>query len=394
MNSPISASQRFASLIDAPKGPVLRDTAQFKVNQQGDLVSTSTHKLGRLWTALFRDEAGRQANRAATHAFIDHVRVKYGPEAGFMAANALADRVERGNPLSMRAIRALEGEVSALAAASPLKPQGLTLGSVLGGGANNQVFEATFKLGDRMITGALKEVPPTSGLELLLRDVEIDLDQGVHAPTFVIDRNLASLRLADKLGTPVLANSMEAQTPEGKPALTMELVHGDTAETRITSGKGVVDSADLRRGLVALQLNDFLTAQSDRNMANIMLKREGDRDIPVGIDNDICFLSSQGEDDWYFNAQAERVGLPMVLDPTLRDAVLALSSKDLEAIMGPNLAVGQRLESAVARLEVLQAHVRSDDVLLIENGQWHSPQVQEKLIDNPANYWRQMMHPS
>jgi hypothetical protein len=125
-----------------------------------------------------------------------------------------------------------------------------------------------------------------------------------------------------------------------------------------------------------------------------MLKKEGGRDIPVGIDNDICFISSRGADDWHINAQAQKVGLPMVLDHAMRDAIMALTAADIKVIMGSNLAVGQRLESAVARLETLQAHLNSPEVLLVGNGQWNTPTVHDQLTKHPDNYWHHMMRPA
>jgi hypothetical protein len=398
MTGPISQPRGFTGVLDSAPGARLRDTAQFKLNDQGGLVSVSTNKAGRFFNWLTRGDAGKQANRAATHAYIDHVRSKYGAEAGFMATSALTDRIERGNPLSMRAIRAIEHKLQTLSAEGGVQAKDLEVIGDLGSGSNNQVRSVHFKLDGRQMTGALKEVPVSSGLALLMRD-EVIQEQAnsldfFKTPTFVLDRNLATERLADRLGMPVIAHSLASQSPEGQPALIMELVHGDTAQDRITNGTPVVDGGELRRGLVGLQVTDFLTAQFDRNMSNIMLKKEGGRDIPVGIDNDICFISSRSADDWPINAQAQKVGLPMVLDHAMRDAIMALTADDIKAIMGSNLAVGQRLESAVARLETLQAHLNSSEVLLVGNGQWNTPAVHDQLTKHPDNYWHHMMHPA
>jgi len=377
-------------------GQMQSGSAQLRGTQNGDLRVVTLGKFGRLFTAIARNKVGRDSNRAGAQAYVAHVRQTKGVEAARFAEAALSNRIEKGKPVSMRKIQALEsawntaaqtpGTLGALVfTAANLVDAGESVGS----GSNNKIVKATFDNGTEVMTGALKSLETSAGAAMLAgRDEDLGME------TYVLDRNLASQRMAERLGVHVIAGGVPAQTAQGKPALLMELVHGDTVEDRANSGKEVMDGPELRRGLVGLQVVDILTGQIDRNLANIMLKRESGRDIPVGIDNDLSFVTAASVEELhtFLNRIAKPVGMPVVLDQSMRKQIVSMTRQDLVAVMGPNLATTGRLDAAAARLSELQAGIASGAVMVIKDDEWNDSQVRHLLNRNSDNYWHQAIY--
>lgn len=370
--------------------------AQLRATEKGDLSVVTLGKFRRFFSAIGRNQAGRDSNRAGAQAYVAHVRQTKGFEAARFAEAALSHRIDKGKPVSMRKIQALESAwhtaVQATGTQGARAFQAADLvdaGEPVGSGSNNKIVKATFDNGTEVMTGALKPLGTSAGAVLLT-----GRDEDLGAETYVLDRNLASQRMAECLGVHVIAGGVPAQTAQGKPALLMELVHGDSVADRVDAGKEVLDGPELRRGLVGLQVIDILTGQIDRNLANIMLKRESGRDIPVGIDNDLSFVTAASLEDLHaqINSQAKPIGMPVVLDQSMRQQIMRMTRHDLVAVMGPNLATAGRLEAAAARLSALQAHIASGAVMVIEDSAWQHPQVPHLLNQNADNYWHQAMH--
>jgi hypothetical protein len=142
-----------------------------------------------------------------------------------------------------------------------------------------------------------------------------------------------------------------------------------------------------------LQLVDILSAQTDRNLSNILLKRESGRDIPVGIDNDISFITAPNIAvlSERINMEAKPCGLPVVMDQSMCRHVSSMTPQDLVTIMGPNLATPGRLAAAASRLAELQAHIQSGNVLVVEDQDWNNSMVEQALANDVGNYWHQVM---
>lgn len=377
-------------------GQTLSGRAQLRATENGDLSVVTMGKFKRLFAAIARNQAGRDSNRAGAQAYIAHIRQTHGFEAARFAEAALSNRIEKGKPVSMRKIQALESAWKTSAqdpAASGVREfmaeHLVEEGESLGSGSNNQIVKATFDNGHAVMTGALKPLKASSDLILLA-----GRDDDVGEQTYVLDRNLASQRMAERLGVHVIAGGVPAQTAKGQPALLMELVHGASVQDKTQAGHPVLDGPELRRGLVGLQVVDILTGQIDRNLANIMIKRESGRDIPVGIDNDLCFVTAASLAQWHAqtNREAKPVDMPVVLDQSMAQKIMSMNRDDLVALMGSNLATPARLGAAVARLSELQAHIASGAVLLVANDGWHHPQVGQLLDQNAGNFWHQVMY--
>lgn len=372
--------------------------AQLRASPDGHVTVVTHGALKRFFkplVALVRSQSARDSHRAGAHAYVAYVRQTQGFEAARFAESALSNRIDRGKPVSMRKIRTLEtawqaaGKMPGIPGQREFKKEHLVdAGEHLGSGANNRVIQATFDNGKEVMTGALKPLSGSSGAMMLDgRDDDLGVD------TYVLDRNLASQRLAERLGTHVIAGGVPAQTAKGQPALLMELVHGDAVTDRVKSGQAVRDSAELRRGLVGLQLVDILSAQTDRNLSNILLKRESGRDIPVGIDNDISFITAPNIAvlSERINMEAKPCGLPVVMDQSMCRHVSSMTPQDLVTIMGPNLATPGRLAAAASRLAELQAHIQSGNVLVVEDQDWNNSMVEQALANDVGNYWHQVM---
>lgn len=377
-------------------GQTQSERAQLRGSKDGDVTTVTLGKLKRFFAPITRNKADRDSYRAGAHAYIAHVRHTQGFEAARFAEASLSNRIDKGQPVSMRKIKALENawKVAAPSAGAQsvreFKAEHLVdEGERLGSGSNNSVTKATFKNGAEIMTGALKPLGRSEGAGMLMGR---DEDLGVE--THVLDRNLATQRMAERIGAHVIAGGVPAQTAQGKPALLMELVHGQTVTERLQAGKKVLDGPELRRGLVGLQVVDILTAQVDRNLANIMLKRESGRDIPVGIDNDISFVTapSLAVLHTHVNMEAQSVGMPAVLDQSMRQQIMSMTREDLTAVMGLNLSTPGRLDAAFSRLTELQAHIQSGRALIVEDNDWHNPQVWRVLDQDVGNYWHQVMH--
>lgn len=383
--------KNYTDLIAAPRTKPLSDRLQLRATQDGDLRTVKFNKISRFFVKLVRTQSVRDSHRAGAHAYIAHVRRTQGFEAANFAEAALSNRISKGKPVSMRKIRALESAwQGAVQGARAFQAMHLVdAGEKLGSGSNNTVTKATFKNGADVMTGALKPLGSMAGAALLA-----GRDDDLGTETHVLERNLATQRLAERIGAHVIAGGVPAQTAQGKPALLMELVHGQTVPERLEAHQEVLDGPELRRGLVGLQVVDILTAQVDRNLDNIMLKRESGRDIPVGIDNDISFVtaSSLTELHSYINSKAKPVGMPVVLDESMCEKVISMTRQDLASIMGPNLATPGRLDAAADRLAELQAHIQSGRVLVVADNDWHNPQVKHLLERDDDNYWHQVMH--
>lgn len=377
-------------------GQTLSASAQLRATEKGDLSVVTLGKFKRFFSAIARNQAGRDSNRAGAQAYIAHIRRTQGFEAARFAEAALSNRIEKGKPVSMRKIRSLESvwKTAARAPAASVvrefKAEHLVEeGGSLGAGSNNQIIKATFDNGSEVMTGALKPLKSSSGLILLA-----GRDEEVGEQTHVLDRNLASQRMAERLGVHVIAGGVPAQTAKGQPALLMELVHGESVQDKTQAGSPVLDGPELRRGLVGLQVVDILTGQIDRNLANIMIKRESGRDIPVGIDNDLCFVTASSLEDWHaqINREAKPVGMPVVLDQSMTQKIMGMTRDDLAVLMGPNLATPGRLDAAAARLTALQAHITTGAAMLVADNAWDQPQVGQSLDRDTGNYWHQVMH--
>ncbi len=377
-------------------GQTLSGRAQLRATENGDLSVVTLGKFKRLFAAIVRNQAGRDSNRAGAQAYIAHIRQAHGFEAARFAEVALSNRIEKGKPVSMRKIQALESawkisvQDPAASGVREFKAEHLVEeGESLGSGSNNQIVKATFDNGHVVMTGALKPLKASAGLILLA-----GRDDDVGEQTHVLDRNFASQRMAERLGVHVIAGGVPAQTAKGQPALLMELVHGASVQDKTQAGHPVLDGPELRRGLVGLQVVDILTGQIDRNLANIMIKRESGRDIPVGIDNDLCFVTAASLAQWHaqINREAKPVDMPVVLDQSMAQKIMSMNRDDLVALMGSNLATPARLGAAVARLSELQAHISSGAVSLVADDGWHHPHVGQLLDRNAGNYWHQVMH--
>jgi len=88
--------------------PNLRDNTQIRSDGQGNHTGVERGKLRQLFSAITRTDADRDANRAATHSFITHIRDTMGDAAATFAEQSLGNRLRDGNPISGRKIREIE----------------------------------------------------------------------------------------------------------------------------------------------------------------------------------------------------------------------------------------------------------------------------------------------
>jgi len=373
--------------------PQLGDRAQLRTDGEGNVGSVTRGGFGRMVGALFRNATDRERNVEAAKSYIAHVRDTQGFEAARFAENALANRIDQGKPVSMRKIREIESRWEAdRGQPLELRKDQLHLGERLGGGAQSAVYGAVYDSERGPVAGALKPVTNDSSAGIIVsRDDAFRAaykQDPASASTQVIERNLATCRLADQLGCRVVAAAYAAETPSGKPAVFMERVHG----TEASAIAQPIDSADLRKGLVGLQLIDLLSAQVDRNLSNIMVKNEGGRHIPVAIDHDTSFVTANNAAQLrdIFNRGTAPLTLPTVVDSAMRDRVLAMTNDDLLRIMGPLADAPERRDAAQSRLAEMQQHLQaapSSSVMVIDPNGWGAPEVADRLTADPGNYW-------
>jgi len=382
-------SNGYARLIQSQ--PKIGDRAQLRTNDAGQLGAVTRSGFGRMVSAIFRNATDREHNVAAARSYLDHVRDTQGVDAMVFAEGQLNRRIDLGKPVSMRKIREIESKWQGAGAQLHLNKDQLRIGNELGGGAQSKVYLARYEGEQSTLVGVLKPVKQeASALILLSRDESYTNDYAANpaaASTQVIERNLATCRLAEQIGCRVAAGSYAAEMPDGQLALFMERVHGVEAKTI----EAPIDGADLRKGLVGLQLLDLLSAQVDRNLSNIMLKTEGGRHLPVAIDHDTSFVTarSASELSGLLNAGTASLSLPTVVDTAMRDRVLAMTRDDLTTIMGPLADSAERLDAAESRLTEMQIHLRAGPpaVLVIEPDGWDAAAVKDRLAADPGNYW-------
>ena len=375
----------------------LRGNTQLRADNQGGLTGVVRNKFKQFFSAITRTEADRAANRAATQSYVNHIRGTLGFEASVIAGEALANRLRAGNPLSMRKIRAVESQLAEAARTKIERPVEKTkftaadfirFGERIGGGANNQIRAAEYRNGRYGFEGALKAMAPDSGHMLMRSDASYNPNEHL-----LIERNLASAKLAETLGMPVIAGGYRVEDETGSPALLMELVKGRPSEAQLGEVNHTSDGPELRRGLVALQIIDVLTAQADRNLNNILIKNDLGRESPVGIDNDLSFGTAENVSEWHsqINPAAKPVGLPVVIDRSMQQAIEGLDERALKDVMGEKLASPARLSAAMSRLNELKAHIASDKVIVIGDNEWDTVAVENKLGEGKDNYWYQIM---
>jgi hypothetical protein len=386
MNTAISNG--YARLIQSQ--PQISDRAQLRTNDAGQLGSVTRSGFGRMVSAIFRKAADQEHNVAAARSYLEHVRDTHGVDAMVFAEGQLSRRLDQGKPVSMRKIREIESKWQRASGQLHLNKDQLRIGNELGGGAQSKVYLARYEGEQGTLVGVLKPVARGASAGILVKDdqylADFEANQAT-ASTQVIERNLATCRLAEQIGCRVAAGSFAAEMPDGTPALFMERVHGHEARAI----KAPIDSADLRKGLVGLQLLDLLSAQVDRNRSNIMLKTEGGRHLPVAIDHDTSFVTarSASELSGLLNHDTVGLSLPTVVDTSMRDRVLAMTRNDLTTIMGPLADSAKRLEAAVSRLTEMQDHLRAGPPagLVVEPDGWDSAAVKDRLAADPGNYW-------
>ncbi|HSI84189.1 MAG: hypothetical protein ACAI35_13430 [Candidatus Methylacidiphilales bacterium] len=141
-----------------------------------------------------------------------------------------------------------------------------------------------------------------------------------------------------------------------------------------------INDPDVQRGLVGLQLTDFLCGQLDRHSGNYFIKPRGE-DGPAkvtGIDNDISFGTNPTDAR---RPEGQLLPLPPVIDRNMADKVDALSEKqirdDLQGILPE-----REIDATVARMRQMQEHVtalRAKPGGVIERSQWGTPTVTDAL---------------
>jgi hypothetical protein len=166
-------------------------------------------------------------------------------------------------------------------------------------------------------------------------------------------RAQAVATLDEILGTNVIGSSRMV-TFGGQPGSLSDLASGQDLNRHRQQGNtgALYDDADVRRGLMNLQLLDTLTGEVDRHNENIFVDEET-RSV-TGIDNDLSF----GRKKQVNGRQGFSKGLPAYIDHDVAMRVMDLTPEGLHKALDGLLTRGE-IEAAVGRLRDLQQYIRT-----------------------------------
>lgn len=297
---------------------------------------------------------------------------------------------------------------------------------ILGSGAVNTVYLNEY--GDK--TRVIKFDPESEKLPTAPRYLGLDGDD----PHFG-KRNIASRRMADKMGLGPMMPEVKMTLQDGKVAIAMDLAPGKTpwqdpwiptdesdtlppSDKDVTAGKYKLfdttwkkkgrlyvedlpfeeppeTSAKIQEQLMNLQWLDGLCGQGDRHAQNYLMDVSSTGEVRVtGIDNDFCF--GEGHDkvettkysgiDLKIDTGVIGVGYcgkPPLIPRAIYTQLTTVAWSELEADM-KGLLTDKEIAAAKSRHEDLVAHARSlnPDFVVDDFMAWRSPAPDDPLADD------------
>jgi hypothetical protein len=118
-------------------------------------------------------------------------------------------------------------------------------------------------------------------------------------------------------------------------------------------------NAKTQKGLLDLQLVDFISGQADRHGGNIHVLGDGS---VKGIDNDIAFGDPAKASKREIEGD-KRAGMPNLIDAATAERVMKLKSKDLSKVLNAGAERDQKLnkaelKAAKGRMKELKGHIK------------------------------------
>ncbi|PTX97604.1 hypothetical protein DB346_21690 [Verrucomicrobia bacterium LW23] len=185
-----------------------------------------------------------------------------------------------------------------------------------------------------------------------------------------------------------------SQLPDGAARLERSLIRMEGEPPRFFKSEPRqhdLRNPDVQKGLVKLQLLDFLCGQIDRHVGNIFIQSgPGVTPMVSGIDNDTAFGSNRLDPN---KPPGHAVKLPPVIDTEMAERIEGMTARQIRNEL-KGLLPDAEIDRAVERLGQMKEHVaklrREGNV--IEPGQWGTPRT-EVLFNSPRGKYHSYLDP-